>query len=515
MFKRNRTRSASASGLGAMLLKVVGVPDSGKMVLRKASAAGHEMMSGVDAIRARQYLLQKTAQISVEPAPSQSTFPASATTKCPSPTKDSAKSTCCNIIVIETDSGGDCVELVQHSEDVQDCVRGGVGFVITSECKSQLVEKGSPAQPAEPKGAKLFNNNVGEGIIKALDSYLEGSKKGFGVASTRETESIDQQTAIECHPEMVPSRLPDLGNVNKEHTSTHERPTLTLVEGDHAVYDKFVSIPKPDVLSSAGANTLAADDKFDGRRAPGKESNSRGRNSYVLDSAEGLQTTNSSNGAHEQPPMNNTNSGGITQERSRSFISRLQAPTGTLSSADTFRLVPSSVSILANPSNSSSQCQDRIWEEQAEIYSSGGRGTPGREDDPSAANAMLHSLSTVATAISSEHYQVSSAPNALRKGHIDTNGRHPSTVPGAKERRKKGKKRGRSPRTPLRSLLSDDGHSKALGSGMRSPTGGHFMQQIMSKIRGNSPKAPSPKSPEPAMAKRRNTWSSCICFSIK
>lgn len=213
--------------------------------------------------------------------------------------------------------------------------------------------------------------------------------------------------------------------------------------------------------------------------------------------------------------MNNTNSGGITQERSRSFISRLQAPTGTLSSADTFRLVPSSVSILANPSNSSSQCQDRIWEEQAEIYSSGGRGTPGREDDPSAANAMLHSLTTVATAISSEHYQVSSAPNALRKGHIDTNGRHPSTVPGAKERRKKGKKRGRSPRTPLRSLLSDDGHSKALGSGMRSPTGGHFMQQIMSKIRGNSPKAPSPKSPEPAMAKRRNTWSSCICFSIK
>lgn len=67
---------------------------------------------------------------------------------------------------------------MQHSEDVQDCVRGGVGFVITSECKSQLVEKGSPAQPAEPKGAKLFNNNVGEGIIKALDSYLEGSKKG-------------------------------------------------------------------------------------------------------------------------------------------------------------------------------------------------------------------------------------------------------------------------------------------------------------------------------------------------
>lgn len=206
----------------------------------------------------------------------------------------------------------------------------------------------------------------------------------------------------------------------------------------------------------------------------------------------------------------------ITREKSRNFTSII-VQGSPRQSLDEYRLAPSSISILANPSFSSSH-QDRLWEEQAEAYSSGGRGTPGREDD-TAANAYLHSPSP-GGAISSDD-QIHSSSSSLRKCQTEFN---TAIVPGLstekgrnnEKKKGQGKKRGR-PRTPLRSLLAEDTHNKGLGSssGIRSPEGGHFLQQIMSRIRGNSSKSLSPKSPE-AMPKRRNTlWTSCICFSVK
>lgn len=204
----------------------------------------------------------------------------------------------------------------------------------------------------------------------------------------------------------------------------------------------------------------------------------------------------------------------ITRERSRSFVSRLQAAaTSGNASVDVYRLGPCSISILANPSFSSSH-QDRLWEEQADIYSSGGRGTPGRDDEPAAAaaNAFVHSPSP-ANPVSLDDHQVPSASGSLRRGQMDATVRAPSFTSflssGDRGSRKKGKKRGR-PRTPLRSLSAEDVHRMCCGR--RSPEGGHFIQQIMLKIRGHSSRSSSPKCPN-SRTKKRNTWSSCICFS--
>lgn len=53
MFKWNRIWSVLVLGFGVMLLKVVGVLDFGKMVLRKVFVVGYEMMFGVDVIWVR------------------------------------------------------------------------------------------------------------------------------------------------------------------------------------------------------------------------------------------------------------------------------------------------------------------------------------------------------------------------------------------------------------------------------------------------------------------------------
>jgi hypothetical protein len=62
---RKRRRSVSASGLGAMLLKVVRVSDSAQIVARRRPKAGSPelILSGVEGLRARKYVLEKTAQI--------------------------------------------------------------------------------------------------------------------------------------------------------------------------------------------------------------------------------------------------------------------------------------------------------------------------------------------------------------------------------------------------------------------------------------------------------------------
>lgn len=66
---RKRQRSVSASGIGAMLLKVVRVSDSGPILTRKLPKVGPEVC-GVDSMRAREYVIKKTSQIGVGQAES-------------------------------------------------------------------------------------------------------------------------------------------------------------------------------------------------------------------------------------------------------------------------------------------------------------------------------------------------------------------------------------------------------------------------------------------------------------
>lgn len=204
--------------------------------------------------------------------------------------------------------------------------------------------------------------------------------------------------------------------------------------------------------------------------------------------AQAHTTTNrpSAEEAEARPIMDSSHHAATnTRQRSRTFVSRLQAPSsGAFSYVDVYR--PCSVSILSNPSFSSSH-QDKLWEEQAEIYSSGGRGTPGREDEA----AATAPASTLVFNLPSPGYGMNNSSSTHHHHHHQVS-------PGLR-----------------RSGLS--GHGVRGGSPSES---GHFMQHIMSRIRGSSPKAHAaaagscPKS-QLDMNKRRNPWSSCICFSVK
>jgi hypothetical protein len=197
--------------------------------------------------------------------------------------------------------------------------------------------------------------------------------------------------------------------------------------------------------------------------------------------------------------------------RSRSFASMLQvSPRQSLDESTQPRLAPSSIAILTNPSFSSSH-QDRLWEEQAE-YSSGGRGTPGRDDD-----ATFPPSPSPSGAVSSDD-QIRSAAASLRKGQdrdsssiscsgfASDSGR--SHKPGPS-----GKKRGRPQRSPLRSLLAAEDlrdNPSPHHQRERRP----FLQQILSRIRGSSSSKPIINSPKSSPKRRHTmTWSSCMCFS--
>ena len=205
-----------------------------------------------------------------------------------------------------------------------------------------------------------------------------------------------------------------------------------------------------------------------------------------------MKTTNSDNGGHHPSISSSNQAPTNTRERPRTVVSRLQAPTsGAFSRVDVIYRPSSTVSILANPTFSSSH-QDKLWEEQAEIYSSGGRGTPGRDDEATTTNIIINCRTSPSPALATDSLEPN--PSQRRSGAVESS----------------GNKRGR-PNTPLRSLFEDH-HSRGL------PESGHFIQQIMSRIRGSSsPKAlPFPKSSSQlAMDKRRNTWTRCICFSVK
>ncbi len=187
-------------------------------------------------------------------------------------------------------------------------------------------------------------------------------------------------------------------------------------------------------------------------------------------------------------------------------------------SLEEYRLGPS-IYILGNPSFSSSH-QDRLWEEQAEAYSSGGRGTPGRDQENSTAAAFL--APRPASAGSSDVLLPSSASLSVRKGATDA-----TVVPTSadtwieKGKSQSGKKRkakkASKPRTPLQSLLAEEikGKDSDTNSVNWSSSSGTnpCMKQLMLRIRGNlAPKSSSPKN-QHSRSHRSSFWTSCICFS--
>ncbi len=148
---------------------------------------------------------------------------------------------------------------------------------------------------------------------------------------------------------------------------------------------------------------------------------------------------------------------------------------------------PTSFSHVGNPSFSSFH-QDRLWEEQAEAYSSGGRGSPGCEDD---ANAEVINFTSLTSGISSVE-SIHSGLGSQRRYSLDRTLTSPSTVTDETCRShdvKKGKKNGR-PRTPLRSLLAQDNNGKSSENNLVN----HQSRPV-------------------ANPKRSNIWSSCICCS--
>ncbi|KAG0576277.1 hypothetical protein KC19_5G068200 [Ceratodon purpureus] len=208
-------------------------------------------------------------------------------------------------------------------------------------------------------------------------------------------------------------------------------------------------------------------------------------------------------------------------DRSRSFASMLQvSPRQSIDDPTHSRLPPSSISILTNPSFSSSH-QDRLWEEQAE-YSSGGRGTPSRDDDDEAAGNHTPSSSA---AISSDD-QLRSTGASMRRssqekdtGSLSCSG-FASDSGRSHEKRKMGqfeKKRRQPQRSPLHSLLAAEDLQDEPPANQRSPERHHFLKQILSRIRGksSSPKSSPHKPRSQKTPKRRNSmiWGSCLCFS--
>ncbi len=184
----------------------------------------------------------------------------------------------------------------------------------------------------------------------------------------------------------------------------------------------------------------------------------------------------------------------------------------------------SSISILGNPSFSSSQ-KDRLWEEQAEAYSSGGRGTPGREDNNNNSSTATTFLPPPrpGTTVSGDVVFPSAASGSLRKALSDA-----TVVPSTSDiynengkthnGKKRGKKKGKS-RTPLQSLLAEEIRGKDSKrnsinqSSSSSSDANPCTKQLMLRIKGMASKSSSPKSHQQTTPPRSSFWSSCICFS--
>ncbi|CAM6039056.1 unnamed protein product [Sphagnum compactum] len=177
-------------------------------------------------------------------------------------------------------------------------------------------------------------------------------------------------------------------------------------------------------------------------------------------------------------------------QQSNSSMSMLQLY--SQQTVEVYHEAPTSFSLLGNPSFSSSH-QDRIWEEQAEAYSSGGRGSPAHEYY---GPGVFQSASSLAAGAISSVESLHSASGSLRKHPLEwTLTVSPSTLAAATDHEtcnsshdeKSNSKRNGRPRTPLRTLLAQDNNGKLMSGN----------NDIVNRSRplGNS---------------KRSIWSSCI-----
>ena len=105
--------------------------------------------------------------------------------------------------------------------------------------------------------------------------------------------------------------------------------------------------------------------------------------------------------------------------------------------------------------------QDRLWEEQAEAYSSGGQGTPSRNDDAPPASAPFHPPSSPGEQPTSSDDQIQPASGPMNDGDTvagPSNGAG-ENVSALHEPKGKAKLH-----TPLRSLLLEDAGKSSDGS---------------------------------------------------
>ncbi|CAM6042973.1 unnamed protein product [Sphagnum compactum] len=232
----------------------------------------------------------------------------------------------------------------------------------------------------------------------------------------------------------------------------------------------------------------------------------------------GVQTMGCCNHVSKIAPSLTTFDGMVTltHEKSESIRDMLQLVSLPQQNLEEFHpVLAPSISILGNRSFSSSQ-QDRLWEEQAEAYSSGGRGTPGREDKSTAAASFLAPQSASAAAVSGE-VLLRSASGSLRKGassEATVVVLATSDTSSEKSGKRRGKKKG-NPRTPLRSLLAEETEEDCEADSITRSTPGAnpCVKHLVLRIRGMASKSSIPKSQHSRPQQKSTFWSSCICIS--
>lgn len=166
--------------------------------------------------------------------------------------------------------------------------------------------------------------------------------------------------------------------------------------------------------------------------------------------------------------------------------------------------------LASQPPFSGSQ-QDRLWEEQAEAYSSGGRGTPARNEDATPAAAPnSHPPSSPGEQPISSDDQIQPASGPMNNGHAVAGPSHGAGENGSSQHEAKGKGK---LHTPLRSLLledsnrSSDGDLSASNAVTSSPS---FIRRLFRVMSTPSRSAERADVSHPKLKKSSSMWINCL-----
>jgi hypothetical protein len=155
-------------------------------------------------------------------------------------------------------------------------------------------------------------------------------------------------------------------------------------------------------------------------------------------------------------------------------------------------------SVLGQHPRSSSQ-QDHLWEEQAEAYSSGGRGTPARLEVLTTNGFHSPSPGPAATSLDDQILPASGPiKDAMASCSRVENG---ST---SKEGQSGRGNFGRS-HTPLRSLLAEDASKRSISTG----PGSSPLKRLFSRIMGTPPRMRDSDVKE-VKKKNKSVWNTCL-----